>query len=777
MSEQKHRFRVFGSESDSVDLPSGAEVEQRYPGFLVVKGSTEVMEQLRSRFPVEELPAPQPVPQMPKVAGLAAADATAPARGPYTVAVRFTPPLPDDYRQRLDTAGCETLGALGSSTVAVSCPSKFSRDRVGRLDGVERVTAYVPRISITPEFFQGLGTAASEEAIATAAAHLAESDRPRRPGGAALQGLLDVSFFTDSDCERAERKLRRAGVRSVSAAGDRGLVVNLNASKDPATDVQTIAALRGLKGMEEKHLKQLWNNVARGVVGNRVVDANPTGLGLSGDGEIVAVADSGLDTGDPSTLHPDFQGRVHHIESFPIVPSLNDFLTNPGGDDGPADRFSGHGTHVCGSVLGDGSRSRTLGLAPIEGVAPGANLVFQAIDQTTVWNQQGIFAFLSQGRTPPSHGLFGIPDDLGDLFQPAFDQGARIHSNSWGGGRPGEYDAQCADLDRFVWEHKDFLVLVAAGNDGIDDTPGGGQGITPGSVTSPATAKNCVTVGACENPRAGEFDDRTYGSLFPSSFPNAPYDTDEVALSADDIVAFSSRGPCTTGRRKPDVLAPGTFVLSTRSSQIDGFGWGSFPPASDDYMFNGGTSMATPLVAGCAALVRQFLRTEEGIDDPSAALMKAVLIHSARYVPYRFAHASSAPAVDNEQGWGRVELESVLNPPSSRRVIFIDDRQGLETGQQREFEIEVTDDSEALRATLVYSDFPGEDLVNNLNLFAVAPDGTFHVGNGSPDGDNNVEGIFVDQPAAGTWKLRVVASSVPEGPQDFALVVSGALGE
>ena len=66
--------------------------------------------------------------------------------------------------------------------------------------------------------------------------------------------------------------------------------------------------------------------------------------------------------------------------------------------------------------------------------------------------------------------------------------------------------------------------------------------------------------------------------------------------------------------------------------------------------------MATPLVAGCAAVTRQYLRETEGIANPSAALVKAVLIHSARYLQYRYAHASSTAWTDNEQGWGRVDF-------------------------------------------------------------------------------------------------------------------------
>jgi len=166
-----------------------------------------------------------------------------------------------------------------------------------------------------------------------------------------------------------------------------------------------------------------------------------------------------------------------------------------------------------------------------------------------------------------------------------------------------------------MWEHKDFLILIAAGNDGVDGDRDGV--VDQGSVTPPGTAKNGITVGAAESVRSQGGYQRAYGSLWPDSYGIAPLKDDMQSDNADDVAAFSSRGPTRDGRVKPDLVAPGTNILSTRSSAVQStnHGWGAWA-ASPRYMFNGGTSMATPLAAGAAALVRQYLRIVKRRPNP-----------------------------------------------------------------------------------------------------------------------------------------------------------------
>src|SRR5262249_27237902 len=147
------------------------------------------------------------------------------------------------------------------------------------------------------------------------------------------------------------------------------------------------------------------------------------------------------------------------------------------------------------------------------------------------------------------------------------------------------------------------------------------------------------------------------------------------------------------------------------------------------------------------------------------------------YRKYRYADASSAQWADNEQGWGRVSLREILAPSAPTNVVFVDENQNLATGEESALNVSVTDSSVPLRVTMTYSDYPGENLINNLNLIVTDPGGHFFLGNdfagtGTPDAVNNVEGVRIANPAAGMWRIRVVASEVLQGSQPFALVVS-----
>ena len=560
-----------------------------------------------------------------------------------------------------------------------------------------------------------------------------------------------VFLFHPEDVERIGNEiagLPGAALIGKGTAADRGVIrVRLSSS--------AVEALTGWGEVEwvEPHLEpQLWNNVA--VQSGKMNVSNVwTELGLTGAGQTIAVCDTGLDTGNLGTLHRDFTNRV-----TPFAWS--------GGAYAPGGNWSdthGHGTHVAGSLVGNGTMSTGF----CRGVAYEADLIVQ-----------GTGAYLG-----------GIPDDLNILLAQAFTNGARIHSDSWGYNDYGGYSWASRCLDMFVWSNKTMLVLVSAGNSGIDSD---GNGIVDlSSVGSPGTSKNCLTLGAAESFRtSGGYSARVWSSgNWASKFTAEPVKSDLISSpdSPQGIAAFSSRGPCSDGRVKPDLVAPGTDILSSRSRVAPNAGWGAFA-ANTNYMFYGGTSMATPLTAGAAALTRQWLATVRGMPDPSAALVKALLINGARNMApgqYGTGAAQEIPfsRPNMVAGWGHVDLYPTLQP-AANRYLDLHDTNSLATGETNVFtmaiDLPVTN---KVILTLAYSDYwaslaADRQLVNDLDLTVRKPGGQILYANGLTNVDvlNNVEMIEFAPDETGDYEIRVAGRSVPEGGrQDYALVVRGVV--
>jgi subtilisin family serine protease len=598
-----------------------------------------------------------------------------------------------------------------------------------------------------------------------------------------IPNRYSVSFHTEENLKDAIPKIIELGGEII---GEYGNTITCSLSPEKVNDLSNI---HGVKYVDSVKIRKLRNNTATKIMCGSSLSSN-LNLPLTGKGEIIGVADTGIDTGDPAKIHADFKGRIVGIKSWAVQPEFKDRATNIGVDDGPTDEISGHGTHVAGSVLGNGQKSLNDPDGPIRGFAIEAELYFQAVEQLLEYTNNYVSWYRHQFKAdPPSYELAGLPQDLKVLFQEAYDTGARIHTNSWGGGDPGVYDEQSEDVDGFVWEHKDMVILFAAGNDG-DDKNGDGK-IDSMSITPPGTAKNCICVGASENVReSGGYNlggvCTMWGDCWPDNYPTDPIKSDKLSDEDSDIAAFSSRGPCIDNRFKPDVVAPGTNILSTKSSLVTvGESWGLLP--SDDpkrafYMYMGGTSMATPLTAGAVALIRQYLRQKRL--NPSASLVKAALIHTALKKPYRFTSVPSSSSMwDFEQGWGHVNLKPFISDSDGTDMEFIDG-EGLKTGELKDYVFEVRDSSIPFKVTLVYTDYPGTRIINNLNLIVSTPNGKDYHGNQfSPpfdsdfDSGNNVETVYIPEPIAGQYKVTILANNVSEGPQDYSLAVSGGFGE
>ncbi|MDQ3379554.1 MAG: S8 family serine peptidase [Actinomycetota bacterium] len=643
--------------------------------------------------------------------------------------LRLGGPLLEAWESQLAQLGVTLLERVPRASYTARLEPQQAH-QVAALPIVETLGLYKP---------EDTGPVLLEAAIAPMAG-VAGLDRPR-----AIQAF-DIRLHREEDRPVIEAWLQ---ADNVDIAGAGGRKIRFYALEE-ASILDEIAALPEVALVEPYVEPELFNDAARVLIGVDAVAGNPGSLGLEGEGQLVAVADTGLDDG-----HPDFAGRIDGLVALGRPPSDT---TDP----------NGHGTHVAGSILGDGTASG----GTVRGVAPKARLFFQSLLDP-------------QGR------LRGLPMNLGELFEPAYMAGARIHNNSWGAAVESAYTLNSEEVDEFAATHRDMLIVIAAGNEGqAANRFHSAQGFPDWlSIGAPATSKNALTVGASRSSRtSGGYSALTWGAAWPSEFPDPPVATGTVSGDPESLAGFSSRGPCDDRRIKPDVVAPGTDIASTKSSlaPLSSF-WGPYPGAGGRYAYMGGTSMATPLVAGCAALVREYY-VKNRQHQPSAALLKATLINGARWLTGADSIANQNAAPNYDQGFGAVHMPSTLpnEADPGLRLEFVDSwqdpqRQFNLSGQRFRYTVSVTGGSR-LSLCLAYTDLPARGLQNDLNLVVQDPSGAKHVGNErlperltQLDRGNNVEVVRIDNPAAGDYLIQVSAFNLLRKGQDFALVVVGEL--
>jgi len=316
----------------------------------------------------------------------------------------------------------------------------------------------------------------------------------------------------------------------------------------PVDSLSRLAGLSVVQSIEWSRPRVPANDISRATLG--VVDTvAPTNyLGLTGNKVLVNVNDTGVDTNQPALV-----GRV----SFDVPISGVD--------------SNGHGTHVAGIIAGNGTNSLTV-TNPIGSITPPVDGQFR-------------------GQAPGAH-IFSMASDL--LFGPGSDTylqetarrtNAFISNNSWHYQFDNQYDLAAASYDAAVRDAlpgvtgpQPLLLVFAAGNSGAGDDSG--LGGAPDTIQSPATAKNVITVGTVE-----QFRNVTNETIMNCVTTNDG--TNDVTVcttnqpwagltdSTNQIAGFSSRGNVGVGfegdfgRFKPDVVAPGTFIISTRTTTWD----------------------------------------------------------------------------------------------------------------------------------------------------------------------------------------------------------------
>jgi len=462
---------------------------------------------------------------------------------------------------------------------------------------------------------------------------------------------------------------------------------------------------------------------------------------VSGAGVTVALMDTGYDTGDDATAHPDVSGRlvpVHTVLGAPV-------------DD------SGHGTHVGGIIAGDA----TLGITDTAsflmglGVAPEVTLVArdtsgdqQDIQRDAVLNG-AVASNNSYGLQNASSGYTDVDSEVDGLVRDA---------------NP--------DTDTIA---EPLIVVFSAGNCG-----NGPAGHPCYNNTGPTKeAKNVIAVGASRIPRDSDGNVLTSTSVIT------------------EVPGFSSQGPAGDGRIYPHVAAPGEWIISTRSSQPGlthcvPIAAGA-PITSPTYSVCRGTSMAAPHVTGGVALMTEWWRGFNAGADPSPAMAKALLVNGAVDM--------GTPDIPNgDEGWGRIHLHNVISP--SLPVVYHDQTTVLtDTGELWLGSYLVVDPSQPVKVTLTWSDAPGpttggdpEALINDLNLSVITSDASIFRGNnfvdgfsepgGSHDDIDNLENVFIENPSEGRFNVLVIGEAingdgVPYNgdvtDQDFALVVRNAV--
>ncbi|MET0647462.1 MAG: S8 family peptidase [Pyrinomonadaceae bacterium] len=443
-------------------------------------------------------------------------------------------------------------------------------------------------------------------AVSPAAAAEARQDEPARR---VSPDLLELARDPEAGGRRVRVILQeRAGLDALLGSGlgaevkTRGRFESLDARvvELPARLVERLSEQKGVRFLSLDRETTGFGHVSRTTGTDEVRETEGKNVsGLDGEGIGIAVLDSGIDTG-----HSKFFDRRDGLR----VVYSKDF-TGEGRTDDPF----GHGTHVAGIVGGNGRIARAESI----GVAPNANLI-----NLRVLNKMGT------GR------VSYILAALDWVYQNRAAYNIRVVNLSLGTAAVESYkhDPVCKAVRKLV--DAGVVVVAAAGNNGKDAA---GQKLY-GAIHSPGSEPSVITVGATN----------TFG-------------TD--ARSDDAVASFSSRGPTRGGWTdllgvrhhdnlvKPDLVAPGNKIIDaaaednyliTKHPELDA---GVSHADSRRMMYLNGTSMATPTVAGAAALMIQANPTL------TPNLVKALLMYTAQQLP---------GANLLEQGAGELNVEGAV---------------------------------------------------------------------------------------------------------------------
>ena len=345
-------------------------------------------------------------------------------------------------------------------------------------------------------------------------------------------------------------------------------------------------------------------------------------LEVTGHNITIAIIDSGIDY-----THPDFGSCTESqflAGNCDKVIGGYDFINN---DNNPMDD-NGHGTHCAGTVAGDGV---------VRGVAPDAKLIgYKVLDEGGSGPFSGVIDAIERAVDPNEDGDFS---DHVDVMSLSLGLDCQFGYNE----NCGPNDPTSVAVDNAV--ESGVVVVIAAGNSGPSSE----------TIGTPGTARKAITVGASFDKQQGN---DFYNISRLSDCFNLLHNPD-----INDLACFSSRGPVlwrNGGISKPDVVAPGVEICATQwenafvGSKIDPEHPDVHGCVDDEHVAISGTSMATPIVAGAAALIKQ------AHPDWSPLEIKYALKNTAQDLN---AHISS-------QGDGRIDILQAVQLENPTTISF-----------------------------------------------------------------------------------------------------------
>lgn len=425
------------------------------------------------------------------------------------------------FRDAIESVGGTIVAYIPNNALLVRADEQVA-SRLGSLALTHRVLPFEPYYKLSPALLESAATQQplSEGSLLTVTGYPGEAAALRR------------------DVEELGGNILGAGNNPVGPQ----LTVTMGTSSLPA-----IAGLRAVQLVEPSVPRAFMNDLTRvrlGVSTDTLVTNNH--LGLTGSNLWVNLNDGGVDQD-----HPDLKGRVFGRANL---------LTDP----------AGHGTHVAGIIASSGENGPietnlppgSVEGANFRGMAPAVKLYVTEVDAI-------------YGPVPSDASLIELAARTNYLTLQRTN--ALVSNNSWVYPRQYEYTTAAAAFDAATRDalpdetgSQAMLYVFSAGNAGGGNNDGSGG--EPGSIAAPATAKNVISVGAFESLReilegivgTNEAGDLETNSLY---LPVTDNDDEILAVSGRGNVGIGLEGP--SGRFKPDVVAPGSFIVSTRSADWD----------------------------------------------------------------------------------------------------------------------------------------------------------------------------------------------------------------